>query len=129
MMPRSSRIDAVGALHHIMVRGIERSERIFDWKDKQNQTATSRQSKNIFLKARDIPKRCQQGSLCGAIGRNSPGDRDPVLCMGSDTQPFSSACANRSGTDLYRHEASFNRPWVVVQSKTPPAGTPLSEPL
>ncbi len=32
-MPRKSRIDAPGALHHIMVRGIDRREIFIDQKD------------------------------------------------------------------------------------------------
>jgi hypothetical protein len=35
-MPRKSRIDAPGALHHIMVRGIERRKIVKDNKDKDN---------------------------------------------------------------------------------------------
>ena len=35
-MPRQARIDAPGALHHIMVRGIERRKIFRDNKDKDN---------------------------------------------------------------------------------------------
>ena len=35
-MPRLARIDAPGALHHIMVRGIERTKIFGDNKDKDN---------------------------------------------------------------------------------------------
>ena len=35
-MPRQGRIDAPGALHHIMVRGIERRKIFKDNKDKDN---------------------------------------------------------------------------------------------
>ncbi|MFO7688302.1 MAG: hypothetical protein R6V60_19670 [Desulfobacterales bacterium] len=35
-MARKSRIDAPGALHHIIVRGIERRSIIFDGRDYQN---------------------------------------------------------------------------------------------
>jgi REP element-mobilizing transposase RayT len=35
-MPRKSRIDAAGALHHIIARGIERGELFKDDADRQN---------------------------------------------------------------------------------------------
>ena len=35
-MPRQSRIDAPGALHHVMIRGIERSEIFQDDKDRES---------------------------------------------------------------------------------------------
>ena len=35
-MPRQSRIDAPGALHHIMIRGIERNDIFKDNKDRDN---------------------------------------------------------------------------------------------
>ncbi|PXF55160.1 MAG: hypothetical protein C4B57_04400 [Deltaproteobacteria bacterium] len=35
-MPRSSRIDAPGALHHIIIRGIERRKIFRDDSDKKN---------------------------------------------------------------------------------------------
>jgi putative transposase len=36
LMPRKSRIDAPGALHHIIVRGIERRKIFFDDADRNN---------------------------------------------------------------------------------------------
>jgi len=35
-MPRQSRIDAPGALHHVMIRGIERTEIFQDDKDRDS---------------------------------------------------------------------------------------------
>ena len=35
-MPRQSRIDAPGALHHVMIRGIERREIFQDDKDRES---------------------------------------------------------------------------------------------
>ena len=35
-MPRQSRIDTPGALHHIMIRGIERNDIFKDNKDRDN---------------------------------------------------------------------------------------------
>jgi len=35
-MPRKARIDASGALHHIIVRGIERRKIFYDDKDRNN---------------------------------------------------------------------------------------------
>jgi len=35
-MPRKARIDAPGALHHIIVRGIERRKIFYDEKDRNN---------------------------------------------------------------------------------------------
>ena len=35
-MPHQSRIDAPGALHHVMIRGIERREIFQDYKDRES---------------------------------------------------------------------------------------------
>ncbi len=35
-MPRKARIDATGALHHIIVRGIERRKIFYDDRDRDN---------------------------------------------------------------------------------------------
>ena len=62
-MPRQSRVDATGALHHIIVRGIERRKIFDDDEDRES-----------FLK--------RLGLILG-------GNKDQLLCMGPDSQPFS----------------------------------------
>jgi len=68
-MPRKSRIDAPGALHHIIVRGIER-RRIFE---------TDADRDNFISRLGDILTETE--TAC--------------LCMGADSQPFSFTVKNQ----------------------------------
>ena len=57
LMPRKSRIDAPGALHHVIIRGIER--------------------KAIFRDAEDYE------NFLGRLGKIPAGNSDALLCLGA----------------------------------------------
>jgi hypothetical protein len=90
-MPRKSRIDAAGALHHVMVRGIE-------WRA----VFRSDTDRNHFLER------------LGGI----PGYEHLVLCMVVDSQPFSVPSQNRCRDDFHWHAGLSDGVCLVVQSKT-----------
>jgi len=64
-MPRKSRIDAAGALHHIIARGIDRCEIFRDNTDRKN-----------FLKGEF--RQAVQEKLLSTIELFAPGERFPV---------------------------------------------------
>jgi len=82
-MPRKSRIDTPGALHHIIARGIERGR--------------------IFAEDTD------RDDFFQTAGNDSVGNTNGVLCMGLDSQSFSSAGQNRQNTHINRHAAAAER--------------------
>ena len=82
-MPRKARTDAPGALHHIIVRGIERSKIFLDDFDRDN-----------FLKR-----------LGNVVSRN----RDTLFCLGLDSKPRAFVAENRHHRHCHGHAQALDR--------------------
>ena len=93
-MPRKARIDAPGALHHIICRGIERRKIFDDDADRDN-----------FLER---------------LGNILKETLNALLRLGADTESFSFVIANRQSTDFHSHAPAINRLCRQLQSSPSP---------
>ena len=87
-MPRKSRIDAPGALHHIIASGIDR-QRIF----------TADADRDNFL---------------GRLESILYGNPKRLLCLGVNSQSFTFVAANRHNGHIYSVLMAFERKILIV---------------
>ena len=92
-MPRSARLDAPGALYHIIIRGIERRQIFKDNNDRE-----------------DFPARLEK-----LLAR----DKDILLRMGTYSQSFPFSFSNRQRTNRHTDEKAPYRLRCLFQSPRP----------
>ena len=100
-MPRKARIDAPGALHHVIVRGIERRKIFLDDTDRDD-----------FIER-----------LSNII------DETQTACFAWALIPNPLVAKNRECRCFPGHAASFNRICAHLQQAPSPAGTSVSKSL
>ena len=102
-MPRQARIDAPGALHHIIARGIDRRSIFEDDADQDN----------LLNRLDTILTETQNG----------------LLCVGSDSQSFPPAPAFRPGIHINAYATSSDGPCGLLQLASSAARAFVSKPL